>query len=289
MKPCLKLVLILFSVVFAVGSFPMDEAAAQGPIIRRMREKLNRGKPLLPFISESAAPKAKAPAKQPTLATRNPTPTRKAPTPARKAPTQATTPTLAKPNVVGKGQKKYPSIKLQSNPQAAANATVGNAGVSREFGMKIQSSGEAFVVSQVDPRGNAAAAGIQRGDVVTAIGGAKLLAVEEFDAIVEAMGGGDRVEFEISRRGQKAQKMVVQFGQHEEPEADEEVSKFEVAPSITSTPEGHSDRYVPSVGSGLKSVYDGSQKPSSVLTPTPAPNRVESLEALDFPALDGGR
>jgi len=155
--------------------------------------------------------------------------------------------------------------------------------------MVIAKAGESFVVSQIDSRGNAASAGIRRGDGVLAIGGAKLLAIEEFDGIADAMSGGDRVEFEIARRGSKPEKVLVQYGQPEEIDEQEEAAKFDIAPSLEPLPTKRvlSDRYEPS---GLTSVYDGAEKPSSVLTPSPAPsNRVESLGELDFPALDGGK
>ena len=280
MKPCLKSVLILFAVVFAFGTFQVEDASAQGPIIRRMREKLNNGKPLLPFIADLESETPKAPAKKPTPASK--------PTPAKKSPTPAKTPTPAeKP-------QKYPRIKLESESASNSNSAAQRSGRLNGFGMAIEEVGESFVVSQIDPRGNAASAGVKRGDVVTAIGGAKLMAVAEYDGIADAMSGGDRVEFEVSRRGSKSQKIVVQFGQPEERDDEDESGRFDVAPALDPVPtkRSFSDRYEPSVGSGLRSIYDGTEKPSSILTPTPAPprsNRIESLKELDFPALDGGK
>ena len=275
MKSCLKNILFLIAVVFAFGAFQVEDASAQGPIIRKMREKLNNGRPLLPFISDSELDKPKAPTKKPTLAAK-PQP-KKTPTPATRAPTPA------------KQLEKFPRIKLDSGASAASNNSNRNSQIVRSegFGMAIEKAGESFVVSQVNPQGNAASAGVMRGDIVTGIGGAKLTAIEEFEGIADAMSGGDRVEFDVSRRGSKTQKVIVQFGQLDESK-EEESAKFEIAPSTTNR--SFSDRYEPSVGSGLESVYDGAQKPSSILTPTPAPttsNRIESFEELDFPALDG--
>jgi hypothetical protein len=274
MKSCLKNIPFLFAVVFAFGAFQVEDASAQGPIIRRMRETFNKGRPLLPFVSDSELKKAEAPSKKPTPASKPQS--RKTPTPATKAPTPA------------KQLEKFPNIKLESSKSERsdrASQTVRSEG----FGMVIEKAGESFVVSQVNPRGNAASAGVKRGDVVTGIGGAKLSAIEEFEGIADAMTGGDRVEFEVSRRGSKTQKFTVQFGQLEESNEDDQAAKFDVAPSATKR--SFSDRYVPAGDSGLESVYDGAQKPSSIMTPTPAPprNSIESLEELDFPALEGGK
>lgn len=289
MKPGLKSLLILFSVVLVFGTVSSEEADAQGPIIKRLRE-LNGGKPLLPFVSDPQ------PVRPP--ASREPTPAKKkssekgkagskTPTPANK-PTPAKRPTSAD----SRSKDKYPPVKLRSPDKSAADQSTAAQG----FGMFIQESGDRFIISQVNPRGNAAAAGLQRGDVIENIGGAPIKVVEEFEAIGKAMKGGDRVEFEVSRRGSKPEKVNVQFGKAppvEQPK-DDEPNKIEIAPSLDLTPAVRErPRYVPEVGSGLKSVYDGANKPSSIFEPTPAPttgrNTVQSLEELDFPALEGGK
>ena len=119
------------------------------------------------------------------------------------------------------------------------------------------------------------------------------VAIEEFEAIADAMGGGDRVEFSVSRRGSKPETVAVQFGEPEPVDEEEESAKFNVAPAKKSgsvTKRSFTDRYEPPVGSGLKSVYEDSAKPSSVLKPSPAPTPagIRPLE-LDLPALDGGK
>ncbi len=287
MKFCLKSVLILFAIVFALGEFQVEDVSAQGPIIRRMREKLNNGKPLLPFVEDESdkSDKSDKPSKKLTPASKKPTLARskKEPTPAKK------------PNAAGRDKEKYRGSKLESG-SSMGKKNAGRAGVSREFGMAIEKVGESIVVSQVANRGNASDAGVKRGDVVLAVGGAKLSVVEEFDAIADAMSGGDRVEFEFTRRGSKdPEKVFVQFGQPEERDDEAKATKFDEAPKLdaatASTKRTFADRYKPSIGSGLKSIYDdeGVDKLSSVLMPTPAPNRVESLKELDFPALEGGK
>lgn len=287
MNCCLKSVLVLFTVVFAMGAFSVEDASAQGPIIRKMRERLNGGKPLLPFVEDIEQSLRPEPPRN------RPTPAAKKPTPATKKDAAKRTPTPAKsPTPAVKPPQKNPTIKLQSpnQPSAASKQTESAKG----FGMTLQELGESFVVGNIDPRGNAAAAGLRRGDVIENIGGAPIQVIEEFEAIGKAMSGGDRVEFEVSRRGSKPEKVIVQYGKPEPVKADES-NKIEIAPAeLEPTPaltRRMTDRYEPAVGSGLNSVYDSSEKPSSIFTPTPVPpaNRVESLGELDFPALDGGK
>ena len=316
MKSWSKSILVASAVFFGLGAFPTEEASAQGPIIRKMRERLNNGKALLPFVEgmESASRdaakreaerRAEASARNRlTPATKTParaskTPTRasgsgtKAPTPASGSGTKAPTPARQQPTPASKAEQK-PTIKLQSpgtNPQAIA---------SKGFGMELQAQGDDFFIGRIDPRGNAAEAGLRRGDLIEEIGGAPIQVMEEFDAIAKAMRGGDRVEFKVSRRGSKAEKVVVQFGEPApvEESNEEALNKIDILPrdfdsSATPTRRRLSDRYEP-VGNGLNSIYDGQAKPSSILEPTPAPkraNRVESLSELDFPALElnGGK
>ena len=294
MNRFLKSILVLFTIVFAMGAFPVEDASAQGPIIRRMREKLNGGKPLLPFvedIEESLRPEP--PRTRPAPATNSPTPATKKSS-SQRTPTPATRPTPAKqPTPASRPPQENPTIKLRSPGQPSGASAQDES--SKGFGMVLQKVGETFVVGNVDPRGNAAAAGVRQGDVIENIGGAPIEVIEEFEAIAKAMRGGDRVEFEVSRRGRKPEKVIVQYGQPdpvEEKEANKiEIAPLELEPSPTPTRRQLTDRYEPSVGSGLKSVYDSSEKPSSVFSPTPVPptNRVESLGDLDFPALDGGK
>jgi hypothetical protein len=292
-----------------LGAFPVEEASAQGPIIRGLRNRLNDGKPLMPFVADienaikpqppnRLSPAAKA-AKQPTPA--------KAPSsadrPAPRTPTPASRPSPGKvPTPAGKEpQQKYPPIKLKSSDGRQLSDDGQQEEVSQKlaaagFGMAIQQSGDSFFVSQIDPRGNAASAGLRTGDVIVNVGGAPIKVVAEYEAIGKAMRGGDRVEFEVSRRGSKPEKILVQFGQPEPIDENEEPNKIEVAPSYEPTPAAPtrrslSDQYQPKAGSGLRSIYESPDKPSSILAPTPAPtpaNRVESLE-LDLPALGGGK
>ena len=130
--------------------------------------------------------------------------------------------------------------------------------------------------------------------MIEEVGGAPIKVLDEFEAIAKAMQGGDRVEYTVSRRGSKPGKVLVQYGKakpvKEVVESKVDLSPIELKPAPVTRVQPN--RYEPTVGSGLSSVYEGTEKPSSVLTPTPAPtrsNRVESLSEFDFPALDGGK
>ena len=277
MKPRVQTLLILSFAMFAFADAQIEEASAQGPIIRRMRDRLNDGKPLLPFVGDiekeakdfasrlKPASKSPSSAKKPTLA-KEPTPT--------KRPTESLTPLARK-----KESGKFPPIKLQSG--GAARKDTKSAGMS-DFGLLLKKVGEKFIVVRLDPEGNAAESGIRRGDVITAIGGAGLQVIEEFEAIEKAMRGGDQVEFEVSRRGAKPEKVLVRYGAEAEPDD----SEIDLAPEIT-PPSSRERSGSSATGSGLKSVFEGADKPSAGFKPIP--NRVESLQELDFPALDGGK
>jgi hypothetical protein len=93
------------------------------------------------------------------------------------------------------------------------------------FGMQIDSKNDALTVTKTESRGNAAEAGIRKGDVIVAAGGVEIKSVEELEEITRILGNGDQLEFEIARRGQK-NKVLVQFGEAPE-EAEAIVSKQE--------------------------------------------------------------
>lgn len=296
-----KSAFVLSAVFVALGTVPAEEASAQGPIIRKMRQRLNGGRALLPFVDdmEEATREAVNRARssvRPTGPPKRPTPAAapksgsgtRTPTPATRQPTLAKPePTPANPQA-----RKNPTIKLQSPGQAPETGKL--TATSKGFGMELRQVKESFYIGQIDPRGNAAQAGLRSGDLIEEIGGAPVKVVEEFEAIAKAMQGGDRVEFKVSRRGSRAKKVIVQYGEAAPIEEAENANSIDVSPlelDPLPTKRTVQDRYEPSVGSGLRSVYEGQEKPSSVLAPTPSPrgNRVQSLGELDFPALDGGR
>ena len=118
---------------------------------------------------------------------------------------------------------------------------------------------ENFVVTHVDSNGNAATAGIRRGDFITQLGGADITAIEEFNEIVKVLGEGDQMELQIARRGQK-QDVTVQYG--EIPEVKETAKQSAGNSDIASpTKTGNSVtgpyEFVPQNGSQFRSVLEG--------------------------------
>lgn len=268
MKFRVKSTSILFVALVAFVGANTEEAAAQSKLIKRLRS-FNKGKPILPFVNDGQQPVRVA-------GGRAPTPAKKLPDLKKGSGTRGPTLANKKSNTAGSASK---GTAAKTDQRLSAKG----------FGMKIQQSGERFYVSEVASRGNAAAAGLRRGDLIVNVGGAPLKVVEEIESIAKAMRSGDRVEFEVSRRGSKAEKVFVQFGQAPKVEQPKDEPQREVAPATPRTVVKERPRYVPEAG-GLRSVYDGAETPSSVFEPTPAPrgsNRVESLGgSLDLPALE---
>lgn len=89
------------------------------------------------------------------------------------------------------------------NPARARNA---------DFGMEIrQAADEKFYIVALDPNGNATKAGVQRGDVISQVGGSPLTTLAELEEIAKILSPGDQLEFELSRSG-KTGKVMVQYG-----------------------------------------------------------------------------
>ena len=129
------------------------------------------------------------------------TPEPKQPTPAKrpdvanqKGPTPATRP-------AGQQQQQQPT-----RPQMVNSGADG-------FGMAVVvDKQQRVVVAQVAPNGNAAEAGLQRGDVILEAGGVELAAIEEYKEIAKMLGAGDQLELKVARRGRPS-KVMLQYGQ----------------------------------------------------------------------------
>ncbi len=235
--------LVIF-VLFATTAFLVpDSAEAQdgwrnviprGRLIKRLREDFNDGRPFIrnPFADPTPSPALRPPnaqpPRQPNLQPRL-QPRRAGAAPSRANASPRPTP---KPNTgsgaVGSGVRSFgdtpaskakPTIKLRSTASGSGSGSRSGSGTrppaitqGRGFGMSVATLEDSIIVNSVTPGGNAAAAGLQRGDVISKIGGAPLLSTDELDAITKSMDGGDRVEFEFSRRG-KESKAFVQFGE----------------------------------------------------------------------------
>ena len=92
------------------------------------------------------------------------------------------------------------------------------------FGFEVKlNDDDQILVSKVDSKGNAAEAGIRRGDQIKEIGGIEASSIEEFNEIAKIMSDGDQMEF-LVRRGGRDRKIDVQFGNIPEPQQNPTVS-----------------------------------------------------------------
>lgn len=82
------------------------------------------------------------------------------------------------------------------------------------FGLPDGESLNGAIIHQVDADGAAAAAGLQKGDVITAIEGQELEALEDLTNALEAHAAGDTVTLTIRREGEaEAQELNVTLGE----------------------------------------------------------------------------
>lgn len=277
----------------------------RGRLIKRLRDDLNGGKPFVrnPFSEPAPSQPTRAPSKAPTKAPSN-KPRTPVTSPSRATGSASRIPSPAK-------QPPKPTIKLKSgtvgsgvqgsgvrslNDGLNVNGSSATASVpkeatvhnSKDFGMTVAKLKDSILISNVVAGGNAAEAGLQRGDVILGVGGAKLISIGEFDAIAESMRGGDRVEFEIARRGKKT-KEFVQFGKPAP------IKPTDVAPAANPAgAQGSSSRGLnsqrraigdyksndpiePLGGEGMQSILDSS--------PAAGSNRSGQIE-LELPPLD---
>jgi len=136
--------------------------------------------------------------------------------------------TLKSPSATIYNQKKSASYRSKSNSRNG-------------FGFGITGNdNDQLIVSSVDRSGNAAEAGLVRGDQVTEIGGIEASSAEEFDEIVKIMGQGDQMDFKV-RRGGRERKLTIQFGNMPEPPEGVESSTAQSA--LSSSSSSNSRRY----------------------------------------------
>ena len=136
----------------------------------------------------------------------SPTPAAKPNLAAQKGPTPARRPSPQQ-------RAQLPQQRAQSSQQAKSDRpTAVRSGV-EGFGMAVVlDKNENLVVAQVAANGNAAEAGIRRGDVLVEAGGVELTSIEELEQIEKVLGAGDQVELKVARNG-RAAKVMLQHGQ----------------------------------------------------------------------------
>ena len=167
---------------------------------------------LVPQSKPAPQPNLKAkpnPGQQPTLAKR-PSQTAR-PTLAN----QATRPRSADPRSIQPARStnnRSTASRLPKTPAAdsqTAMPTRSSATATLGFGMMVRLRGEKLYVGQVDPKGNAASAGVRTGDQLVSGGGVDFESIADFNGIAEVLQDGDQLEFLVKRSGREKDMMIV--------------------------------------------------------------------------------
>ena len=184
----------------------------------------------------------------------------------RYAPTKQQLPTSATSRTQQRSLKPTPTLNRGAERKSAIATRTG-------FGLRLDTNrNDELYVASVVPGGNAAKAGIRRGDTILEIGGVEATSVEEYDQISKAMSEGDQMEFRIERHGQ-TDKMLVAWGEAPDLENLETTTDLGPAPRKNSDGKERNYDFVPPAGGG-KSVLDGSSVRGK---PVSSSNQVQQL------------
>lgn len=262
----LATVVLFGATTFADG--PFDRFLPRGRLLKKIRDEF-AGQPQ---------------PKQPTPATKPKQAAQKGPTPAIRPNSQGRSQSSAANH---QGSQHRSTAAQQADPQRPTVVKSGQDG----FGMAVVlDKSENLVVAQVAAGGNAAEAGLRRGDVLVEAGGVELTSIEEFEQIAKILGAGDQLELKVARGGRTGKVML----QHGQPPTLEDVDNGNANVQADATTRSRreqrastSNRYqddfsfVPpaddSSGSGMQSVIElatGSARPIS--TQKPALSQLQS-------------
>ena len=208
----LKLLAAFAFTTIVVQSIGVQSTNAQekkfgnGRFIKRMfGDLIPQSKPA-PRPNLNAKPK---PGQQPTLA---------------KRPSQTSQPTLANQKTRARStdprsiqpardvDRRATTNRLPKTPTAdrqTAMPTRSTAKATLGFGMMVRVKGEKLIVGQIDPKGNAATAGVRTGDQLVTGGGIDFESVADFNGIAEILQDGDQLEFTVSRGGREKEMLIV--------------------------------------------------------------------------------
>jgi len=231
---------VMTATLFSLSSFADDpfEGIGKGRLLKKFRDDLfgkpeQPSRPQPPTQKSTAAPTPASPrsaaqvAQKPSNMAQPNLPGRSNPAGQRSnsnANRQSTADAHSRqqlPASQSRSNSPIPASKLNTqNTQAASaeplNATRTSALATQGLGMLIETKDEkSFYVTQLDRKGNAAKAGVQRGDMVLKVGGTPLVSIEELDEVCKILSPGDQLEFEISQHGRK-NTVLVQFGEAKE-------------------------------------------------------------------------
>ncbi len=190
---------------------PDDRLFGNGRFLRRLRDDVVGKSKSDPKKKDEAKKPAKADPRSGAANSND-----ASPTPAKRTAKRAPTPAV-RPPATNPSQSKMPAARSPYAPRSAAvPAKVDTRKDSKQtsvgFGMQIESKNDQLIVTKTDSKGNAAEAGVRKGDVVVMVGGVEIGSIEELEEITKILGNGDQLEFEIARRGKK-EKVLIQFGE----------------------------------------------------------------------------
>ena len=129
----------------------------------------------------------------------------------RKVQQQSATNRNTRPQQTPRSRTPLPSAGRQTvaKPRASRDDALNAAATRKGFGLKLDTNrNDELFVAAIDPRGNAAQAGLRRGDVILEIGGVVATNTEEYDQISKAMSPGDQMEFRFERHGRTEKKLI---------------------------------------------------------------------------------
>ncbi len=153
------------------------------------------------------------------------------------------------------------------------------------FGLLLDEKKNELVAVEVEPTGNAFAAGIRRGDVIKKLGGVTITTVAEFDEVAGVMKNGDQIEFSVARKG-KTDDFPVTFGQLDPAEA-AAVDETKDTVNPTNTQPGEFSDFAPPIFSKpqtqdgqLHSVLDNQKQLSSQPIASISKSEKQDLEKI---------
>ena len=194
----IKFVVAILALSFVCGSVSAQEFG-RGRFLRKLRDDI--------MGSKKQSQKRQATKKKPTQ--KKTQPRGKTPTPITGSKQPGQRPPSKQSRSSQSRLSQYAAEKPSTRQRTSTRTQTAK---KNDFGMRVSDgrSGD-LVIAKVDPRGNAAEAGVRPGDVIKEIGGVPVTTENEFDEFTKILGEGDQMEFKIVRRG-KEQTVNIQFG-----------------------------------------------------------------------------
>ena len=204
----LTITAIVFQSVDVQSADAQERAFGNGRFLKRMfGDLVPKPAPVKP-TPKAAAKKGQLQPKQPTLATR---------------PSKNAQPTLAQPSPRSRNTSLRPVQPARSEhnrelvkqlPPSSGNSapdtipTRSNAKATLGFGMLVKLHNDKLYVAKIDPKGNAAAAGVRVGDQLRAGGGIDFESMADYNGIGDILKDGDQLEFEVIRSGRERDVLI---------------------------------------------------------------------------------